>query len=238
LIPPRPIQLPCTTAGAMPRTGQLIGTDRAAVWIHPVMSVSAELGTGGIHGCAGHPPMLPAHHRNSRLGSLRAVKVPLSGPAGLNAKESGPISVAVNIWPGGVLRLRCSEWSKAKRTPEGKRLGVTGLCGHLTLHFIPQHEMAVKLAGAPTLPGGLGVAPHIILASSTMSAPIATPVDAIRVIAYCTAYFPYGQFRVHHASPPMLRATSSPVPKIWKPWSRAKSQSGAAELYSDRIQAR
>ena len=85
------------------------------------------------------------------------------------------------------------------------------------VQVIPEQVIDLKLSGAPTLPGGFGVPPHIMLASSTMSAPIATPEAANICIAYWTACLPQGQFSVHQASEPIFRATSSPVAKIWKP---------------------
>ena len=37
----------------------------------------------------------------------------------------------------------------------------------------PVHVIDLKLPGAPTLPGGFGVPPHIMLASSTISTEMA-----------------------------------------------------------------
>src|SRR5262249_54077478 len=133
---------------------------------------------------------------------------------GVKSNESARIRSAVNMWPIGVLRPGLAECARAKLTPDGNREGLTGLEGHKTVHVIPEHEIDLKLPRVPTLPGGLGVAPHIMLASSTMSTATATLEAASSDIAYWTAALPNFQLSVHQASLPMPLATSSPVAKI------------------------
>ena len=87
-----------------------------------------------------------------------------------------------------MFRLGLTEPPSANLTPEGKRFELTGLFGQLTVQVVPRELLAeqvteVKLFGPPTKPGGLGVDPHIMLASSTMSTEIATPDDARLCIA-------------------------------------------------------
>src|SRR5579864_2599167 len=74
-------------SGADPSAGQEIGTCGVAVRNQPATDDRAVLGTGGLHGFAGQPPAPPAHHKNSKFGSLLDVKVPVTGAAGTKSKE-------------------------------------------------------------------------------------------------------------------------------------------------------
>jgi len=115
-----PIQLACTETGAPPIAGQLIGTDGCTVCSQVLICASASLGTGGLQGSLGHPPIFPAHQRNSRLGSLAFVKVPSATLGALKSKESDLILVALNSWPAEVLRLGVLGAGQGKAHSGGK----------------------------------------------------------------------------------------------------------------------
>src|ERR1700722_16050068 len=145
-----PIQLACTETGAPPSAGQLIGTDGCTLCSQVLIWANASLGTGGLQGSLGHPPIFPAHQRNSRLGSLACVKVPSATPGALKSKESDLILVALNRWPAEVLRLGFCEPVNAKLTPEGRRELFTGLFGQDTVQVPMEQETEFKLFGPPT----------------------------------------------------------------------------------------
>ena len=125
----------------MLNAGQLIGSVGCASCTQLVIWTNASFGTGGSHGWLMQPPILPAHHTNSRPGSFALVKVPWSEDTGVKSNESAVTFVALNIAPEGVLSALFNDPSKAKLVPEGKRELLTGLPGQLTVQIFPEHTI-------------------------------------------------------------------------------------------------